>query len=460
MKQLSTSTLARISNSCRTVDRGETIQKVTRLSRLSSTMEPLESRTLMSAGTLTLPTPPLLSASKAATTKVSVISTKAVVAKAAPKPVAKTTAKSDAPPGTPTSLSATAPSRTQMKLSWTDSPTGVSGYDILRSNDGIHFSQVGKLASATAGTFTDTGLASGQAYKYEVQAFSSTTTSAPSAVATGVTPLAAPSKLAVTVTSSSQTHLTWVDNDASATGYNVLRSTDGIHFSQLSKLSTGAANSVDDKTALPFTKYYYQIQATTAEATSPASNIASATTPLAAPTNLIANGSSGTSVLLTWTDTNPSAGGYAISRSTDGIHFTALTKLSTGTATSYTDTTVTRGQKYYYEIAATAGTNTSAVSNIATVSLASEPVSPTPTPGTTTTVSITTRYSDELVITAAGTADKVSVTQSGATLTIVANGQTTTQPAPAAGLFIYTRGGKDGINVDKSVTVPTSHRNH
>jgi len=50
----------------------------------------------------------------------------------------------------------------------------------------------------------------------------------------------------------------------------------------------------------------------------------------------------------------------------------------------------------------------------------------------------------------------VSVTQSGSTLSITADGQTTTQPAPAAGLFIYTRGGTDGITVDKTVTVPTT----
>jgi hypothetical protein len=161
---------------------------------------------------------------------------------------------------------------------------------------------------------------------------------------------------------------------------------------------------------------------------------------------------------LNWT-AGGSAAGYLISRATDGVHFTALVTIHSGTTTTYTDSTVSSGKKYSYEVLATSGNSVSAVSNIAVVTVAAAPVSPTPTPTpntTTTTVSITTRYTDELVITATGADDKVSVTQTGSTLTIVANGQTTTEPVPAAGLFIYTRGGTDGITVDQSVTVATT----
>jgi hypothetical protein len=71
-------------------------------------------------------------------------------------------------------------------------------------------------------------------------------------------------------------------------------------------------------------------------------------------------------------------------------------------------------------------------------------------------VAISTRYGDELVISATGTADTLSISESGSTLTIVADGQTYTDPAPAAGLFVYARGGSDGITIDQTVTARTT----
>jgi hypothetical protein len=109
---------------------------------------------------------------------------------------------------------------------------------------------------------------------------------------------------------------------------------------------------------------------------------------------------------------------------------------------------VTPGQKYYYEVIAFNATGNSA---------ASAPVSFTPASAPTTNgVTITTRYGDELVITAAGADDSVSVTETGTTLQIIADGKTYTDPAPAAGLFIYTRGGADSIALASSVTEHTT----
>jgi len=102
------------------------------------------------------------------------------------------------------------------------------------------------------------------------------------------------------------------------------------------------------------------------------------------------------------------------------------------------------------------------------------------------TVSITTRYGDELVVTANGPHDNVSISETSPVLLqervqstagalqnniistippivlqspsiqITANGQTFTEPVPAAGLFVYTRGGTDSITINSSVTVQTT----
>ncbi len=73
-----------------------------------------------------------------------------------------------------------------------------------------------------------------------------------------------------------------------------------------------------------------------------------------------------------------------------------------------------------------------------------------------TAVTVATRYSNELVVTENGPRDQVSVSQSGSTLTISADGQTFTDAVPAGGLFEYARGGADKIQVASSVKANTT----
>src|SRR5207245_1287102 len=71
-------------------------------------------------------------------------------------------------------------------------------------------------------------------------------------------------------------------------------------------------------------------------------------------------------------------------------------------------------------------------------------------------ITITTRFGNELIITASGTNDSISLSQSDSALSITADGVTYTQDIPSAGVFIYTRGGADGISIDSSVAVRTT----
>jgi len=165
--------------------------------------------------------------------------------------------------------------------------------------------------------------------------------------------------------------------------------------------------------------------------------------PLLAPTGFTAH-IAGTSIDLAWTDNAPSATGYHILRSTDGVHYVLLTNAVGATADTYTQPYPAYGQKYYYEVQAYNGVSTSAATAASSVT----------TPGAAVTV--TTRYGDELVITANGLDDLISILQNGSTLTIKADQQTYTDTATAGGLFVYTRGGTDTINIAGSVTTDTT----
>jgi hypothetical protein len=351
------------------------------------------------------------------------------------------------PLATPTALSATTVSGTSVQLTWTDNDSTATGYILQRAMDGKAFANVATISSGSAVSFTDT-VASGHMYNYSLIATNGNVLSAMSSLSTTVTPLVTPINLTAAFTSANSIQVSWSETDPATTGFKVMRSTDGTNFSLLSTITSASTKSLVDKTALSNHTYYYEVQAVNGSFSSSAlSGSVNATTPMLAPTKLTA-GIVGSAINLTWTNSDTSTTGVVVLRSTNGTSFTTLATLNTA-ATSYTDSSITAGQKYYYEIQGTNSSQTSPVSNIASVVAPAAPVS-------TNTVSITTRYSNELVITATGNDDTISISQSNGNIVINADGTTTTQPVPAAGVFLYTRGGSDGITIAQSDTTRTT----
>ncbi len=102
-------------------------------------------------------------------------------------PPADTTA-----PTAPGSLGATATSSTQINLSWgaASDSVGVTGYALERCQ-GASCTSFAQIATATATTFSNTGLAAGTTYRYRVQARDAANNlSAYSPLATAATPAA------------------------------------------------------------------------------------------------------------------------------------------------------------------------------------------------------------------------------------------------------------------------------
>jgi fibronectin type 3 domain-containing protein len=344
----------------------------------------------------------------------------------------------------PSGLTAAAASRTSVTLSWTGNDSTATGYYVLRT-DGTTYTKIATVTGDSTTTYTDATAAAGHHYSYEVQAFNGANVSGASNVAAVSTPLNAPSALAVTASTGGSVQLTWTDNDTVATGYNVLRSTDGANFTLVSKVTGATAHTFSDNTVSADESYYYEVDAYDAAVTSAMSAAATVTTPMAAPASLTATAVGG-NVNLAWVDKDSSATGYTINRSTDGIAFSQLATLTSPSANVYVDATGTAGTKYYYQVIATNSDASSGASNTASATIPQ---------ATTGTVAITTRYGAELTITATGTADSVTVTESGSNLSITADGTTYTDAVPADGLFVYTRGGSDAVTIDSSVTVNT-----
>jgi len=186
----------------------------------------------------------------------------------------------------------------------------------------------------------------------------------------GGNPPATPTGLTATA-GVGQVSLSWTASSG-ATSYSVKRSTtSGAEVA----ISSATSPSYTDSTVTGGTTYYYVVSATNSNGSSGNSNEASATPTVAvpaAPTSLTATPGNA-QVSLTWT-ASAGATSYNVKRSTtSGSEAT----ISSPTGTSYTDSTVTNGTKYYYVVTAvnTAGESANSTEVSATPNLV--PAAPT-----------------------------------------------------------------------------------
>ena len=162
-------------------------------------------------------------------------------------------------PLAPTALAATA-GNASVTLTW-QAVANATSYNVKRATaSGGPYTVVATGIAAT--TWTNTGLTNGKTYYYVVSAVNAAGEGANSAQvsATPLVPPAAPTSLAVAVTSSTQLKLTWTDSSTNETGFRIERSTNGTTFSEIA--TVGANVKTFASTGLtPNTTYYYRIRA-------------------------------------------------------------------------------------------------------------------------------------------------------------------------------------------------------
>jgi hypothetical protein len=180
---------------------------------------------------------------------------------------------------------------------------------------------------------------------------------------------AAPSNLVAASAGVSSIKLTWADNSTNETSFVLMQSsTSGGIFNKLITIPANTTSYTDVGLGSSAT-YYYKIQATNSGVNSAWSNEASAATASVgipvAPAGLTAIATGCNSVLLSWTDKSTNEVSFDLRRSTSpaGTYLTIAT-LPANT-TTYTNTGLTKGKKYYYKVRAVNSTGNSAYSNTA-----------------------------------------------------------------------------------------------
>jgi fibronectin type 3 domain-containing protein len=271
-------------------------------------------------------------------------------------------------PSGPTNLTVT-PGNTGATLKWTASTSGSpTSYNIYRgtATDGEAVTPVATVSGTTT-TFTDSGLTNGKTYFYNVAASNSVGVS-PDTNEVSVSPGAAtttppaPTGLAANPDDSS-IELTW-NPSAGATTYSIYRGT-APGAEGATAVGTTTTDSFTDTGLANGTGYYYTVAASNSGGAS-AKSAETNTVPTAAvvappvPFGVVVTPGSG-QIQLQWTF-EENATSYRIYRSTTPGGEGA-TPLATVTSSSYTDSAVTSGVTYYYEITALTGATESARSS-------------------------------------------------------------------------------------------------
>jgi hypothetical protein len=205
----------------------------------------------------------------------------------------------------------------------------------------------------------------------------------------------APTNLVATTTgtgSSKRVNLTWANNSMlNATAITVQRSTASTFATALVTTPLGKVTSYSDQIGNTSQVYYYRVFAVntvgsgvpgypSASANSLFSNtaIGNAPTPPAAPSGLSATVQTGPSVRLSWTDNANNETGFQIFRAINGGAFSLLTTVGANTVT-YTDTGVSTGNSYSYQVQSINGAGVSAFAGPVTVTISAPAVPAAPT---------------------------------------------------------------------------------
>jgi len=257
------------------------------------------------------------------------------------------------PPTVPSTLTAT-PGDRQITLSWGAS-TGALSYNVYRGTtaDGESTSPI--ATNITARTFTNTGLSNGTKYFFKVRAVNGAGMSPLSNEASAM-PLpqlpAEPTSLSADAGDAKVT-LKW-QGAARASSYNIYRGTTAggqastpiaTNVTSTTWVNTGLTNG---------TKYFYKVKGVNTAGTGGFSNEASATpvpplpNPPAAPTNL--TGAAGNSqVTLNW-QASATATSYNVYRGTSSGGESTTPVATNVTGTTFVNTGLTNGTKYYFKV--------------------------------------------------------------------------------------------------------------
>jgi uncharacterized protein len=303
--------------------------------------------------------------------------------------VASVTTPTLSAPTAPSGLVATATENTaEIILTWTDNSDDEEEFRVERRGPGE--AQFVLLASVGPGVvdYTDGAVTPDGTYIYRVAACGSGGCSAYSGQASATTYPVAPTALAATAVSGTGIDLSWADNSATETEFQVERRSGASGFVLVATVGIDQTTYSDGGLSTA-TTYAYRVRACNAGGCSPYSNEATATTPSspppAAPTDLTASVVSASRIDLAWTDNSSGEALFRVQRRVGDGAFGDHATVGAG-VTTFSDTEVVADRVYTYRV--TACTDASVCSDFSNQATATTPpLAPTALTATATSPS-------------------------------------------------------------------------
>ncbi len=148
--------------------------------------------------------------------------------------------------------------RDDVTLAWQcNNAYTAQGFKVERSTDGVNFTQIASVAP-TVTSFTDPAVGPGVFY-YRVRSFNAQGLSRPSNVATvEINVPAAPINLQILNLFTQHTQIGWDPNSSDQSGFQVERSSDGVHFTPIATVDAYTTSYTDVRFTAPV---YYRVEA-------------------------------------------------------------------------------------------------------------------------------------------------------------------------------------------------------
>ena len=261
-------------------------------------------------------------------------------------------------PSIPADLAATTFSSTQIDLGWSPSVGQATKYLIYRSLTSTGTFALHDSVDYPAVAYSDSGLTPLTTYYYQISSSNqwgeSNRSNQSNATTLGSGFPSAPGNLLAGTLSDEKMVISWDASASDPERYKIYRSlTSGSGFAEVDSVLHPQTSYIDEDLT-PSTRYYYLVSATNSFGESPFSNEAAGTTfgPPQMPSGIDAEGTSNSTINLTWTASSGNPNFYRIYRApTAGGDYVKIDSIAHPT-TIYSDTGLVEGTRYYYELTA------------------------------------------------------------------------------------------------------------
>lgn len=264
------------------------------------------------------------------------------------------------PPAAPSELEGIALSCNRVELTWKDNSDNEDGFKIERKEGAGSFSEIATVAQNVV-AFTDSAVSAEKTYTYRIKAYNSFGNSATLECLVVTPPCGpvpnSPTNLTAVLISTTEVRLKWTDNSDNEEYFKLERKIEGGSYSVVDTIASNVVETLNGG-LLPGTKYYYRIRAYNMYGYSNYSNEATVTTPLEtaipdAPSGLTATVISCSEVSLSWTDNSINETNFIVERKLEGEDYQVIAGTIAANTTTYSDSNVEEGKKYYYRVKAT-----------------------------------------------------------------------------------------------------------